>query len=244
MPLHFGKKVRPLRRISKPASVKKIVRKELNRAVERKFINNGQALTVADWDGEVVLLSGVAQGDTALTRSGRKINLSSLSMRYQWDIVPPTDGSSAVTTVVRPKFVRVIVFQDKLGDGTVPTPDNVLQTIGVSNISVQHLEYTQIDRWRILHDKVLTINPGQRPSIAGDTAFGYTDSDIAQRYVKFYKKFKSLPVTYQGDDAAQGSTLKNAIYCLFLSDQDAAATSTDDWRARITWNARFRFTDI
>jgi len=244
MPLHFGKKVRPLRRISKPASVKKIVRKELNRAVERKFINNGQALTVADWDGEVVLLSGVAQGDTALTRSGRKINLSSLSMRYQWDIVPPTDGASAQTTVARPKFVRVIVFQDKLGDGTAPTPDNVLQTIGVSNMSVQHLEYTQIDRWRILHDKVLTINPGQRPSTAGDTLYGYTDSDIAQRYVKFYKKFKSLPVTFSGDDAAQGSTLKNAIYCLFLSDQDSAATSTDDWRARITWNARFRFTDI
>lgn len=228
-------------------AVKKIVRSIIAKDSEKKFLLQDTTPTVASWDGQVVLLSGVAQGDTTLTREGRQLTLRSMSMKYQWDILNPSDALAAVPTVARPKFVRCIIFRDKLGDGTVPTAGNVLQTPGTASACLQHLEYTQIDRWAILHDKVYTISPGTLSQAAGSSfglnPFDYQDSDINVRYNKVYKKFKGLKLTFQGDDAAQGSVLRNAIYCLFLSDQNVAATSTDDARARIAWNCRFRFTD-
>lgn len=249
MPFKFSKKAKAMgfRKPVGAKAVKKIVRAEVARASEKKFINHDQAATVASSDGQVVLLSGLAQGVTAYTRTGRKIKVSSLSMKYQWDILNASDALTSIPTVPRPKFVRCIVFIDKLGDGTAPTPANVLEVKSIAGICTQHLESTQIDRWRILHDKVYAINPGLDGTVTGGGVlmqpFDYQAGDIAQRYNKFYKKFKNLPISYQADTAAQADVLKNAVYCLFMSDQPVAATATDDARARILWSARFRFTD-
>lgn len=247
MPIVRGKKIRPIRRMPKASSVKKIVKNVLAKESEKKFINTDQSATVANWDGQVVLLSGLALGTTPITRVGRKIKLSSLSMKYQWDISNATDNALAAPTVARPKFVRMIIFRDKLGDGTAPTAGNVLQTLGTASAPLQHLEFTQIDRWSILHDKVYTVDPGGDSAGAGVVNQGPFDygqgTDIAQRYNKFYKKFKNLQLSYQGDTAAQADVLKNHIYCLFLSDQNTAAVASDDARARLAFSCRIRFTD-
>lgn len=184
-------------------SVMKMVRSMMPKK-EYKFIDVESAAAAQTYNGTITLISGVAQGTTAITRVGRSINLKSLLFRY------------SIIGLATDPIMRVMILYDKQNTGTAPSVGGILQTVGNANAVNAPLEYTQAGRFQILYDKLIVCDAVKQTSYEG----------------KFYKKFNGLSLKYQGDTAAQADVNKNAIYVLTISTT-AAGNPTIGWVSRL-----------
>lgn len=83
-------------------------------------INSSSALAVfGQTAGTLQLLNGVAQGTTATTRLGRRINMTSLYIRWLGSMAATGTGSSAL---------RMVVVYDKQANATAPAASDILVT--------------------------------------------------------------------------------------------------------------------
>lgn len=87
---------------------------------EHKFIDSSNTTALSS-AGSVILLSGVAQGTTDITRIGNSLIFQDLVFNY--DI----EASNLVFTT----NVRVMLIIDKELDGALPTAANILQAVNV-----------------------------------------------------------------------------------------------------------------
>lgn len=118
------------------------IRKLIN--VEEHRVDTSVATTI-DNAGSVTHLTGVANGDTASTRTGSSILLKGLHMRFAL-----ISHASAATTVI-----RILVIKDKqqVAD-TTPTVTGVLNSADV----VSHVVPDFTERFTILRDMTHTLD--------------------------------------------------------------------------------------
>lgn len=107
--------------------------------------------------GDIQLLSGIAQGDTDITRSGNKVLFKDIIFRAN---VNASSVPSATTA-------RIIMFVDKECDGSNPTVAQVLQQASVHS--------------------PLNMDFSKRFVVLKDWLFGYSNVGILERVVKTYK---------------------------------------------------------
>lgn len=162
-----------------------------------------------------VILEGhmlITQGDTASTRTGNKINPTSLQLRM---------GLNTVDTLLVPVKVRMIAFWDRQANGASPVLANInnglLDNSTIGTIVYAPRNLNTVDRYTIVYDKVMVINPtawtsytSAVPNVVG-TAFPI------EKYIS--KAFKlGRQIRYDTNTGALADLVSNAFYIAFVSD--------------------------
>lgn len=121
---------------------KQVELKEINTSISGTFVvaNSGTWQTTSR-----ILLNGLAQGNTKLTRIGDKINMVDLLLRFSI-LRHTTDGHGIAA--------RIVVLFDRSPVGAVPAPTDVFLTNGF----YAPLNRTNAGRFSILHDEYVDLN--------------------------------------------------------------------------------------
>ncbi len=169
--------------------------------------------------GAMVLLTGVAQGDTSLTREGLRINAHSLQLRCQFSTDDTyTNGTS---------FCRMLIFIDRHNQGANPTVTQLLE----SPTWLDLREHEGFTRFKILYDKTFSLS---------NKLVGYqaaTAREPSRRFIEVFKKFKSpIRIAYIGQAAPVANCGKNQIFLCLITSNTGAFPSYDI-------HSRVRFTD-
>lgn len=161
---------------------------------EKKVIDNNLTLVPNNTVGTVSCLNAVAQGDGNNQRDGSSIKMLSVQLK----------GDITIDSLATRSRVRVLLLLTHDADGAIPTLSaGTGQVLSALDIYAYYNKDT-IHKFNILWDHTWCL-----------------DSDARDR-VKFNKYFKlSQKVRYDGTGGANTDLSKNAIYCLFLSDEGA-----------------------
>jgi hypothetical protein len=149
----------------------------------------GVTTTTINSTGTITLLNGLAQGDTALNRTGNSVMATYLSLKCA------VLGNAVATQTI----VRLIIFIDKqqIAD-TVPAITDILST----SSPLSFYNNAMAGRFEVLDDKMLQFD------VLTNRSYVY----------KFYKKFgASTHVKYNGVNATD--IQKNGMYFLILGTE-------------------------
>lgn len=162
---------------------------------EKKFVeftNNGAVSTTAQID----LLTGVGQGDTQISRNGNSIKAYANSGKYRLSI-----HASATNT-----SFRIIIFMDKVSDGTEPTGQELLDLTTLTSLDAHYNVNNAGSRFTILHDKRHSLSINGNREITGS-----------------YFSRLNHHVKFTDTTAAQASCSAGHLYSLVISSE---ATNT------------------
>lgn len=124
----------------------KMMKTMINSEEHYKDISNNTTFTSA---GDIQFLSGIAQGDTDITRSGNKVLLKDILFRVNINSNSATQNTT----------VRMILFVDKECDGANPTVAQLLTS--ASPLSPLNMDFSK--RFVIISDKLMSFsNTGQQ----------------------------------------------------------------------------------
>lgn len=175
-----------------PVSVKKYVKKAINRNIETKehFENSGAVAGTFDRNGLLVnFMSNNIQGDADNNRNGDVIKLMRLKLNLR-----------IVVSGTPPDVVRIIVFRWKPLNVTAPTYADILRdyTLGTDYQNAMSHYNNKKTQYQILYNKIINMtNTG--------------DSGIFCMYKNF--KLKGIRAEFQG-----ASNMTNGLYMILLSE--------------------------
>lgn len=174
---------------------------------EKKYVDATTSSVVPSSGTYAFFCNGLAEGDDYNARNGRSILMDSLHLRWSAKV-----NSSATNTLL-----RIIVVADKKPDVGTPSYTDVMG--GASTIAQIDKEAVG-DRYVILRNKLLSLNPGANPARTGDI-------------------FISLKGIHQKfDNTSSGSTdLESNGIWVFATADEATNTPT------LSINSRFSYYD-
>jgi hypothetical protein len=174
--------------------------------------------------GPLILLSGIAQGDTNYQRSGNHVVYKSLQARIRILADPLATGYYAADQI------RMVILYDKQGNGTTPRVDDIIEAIGASptNQAIDPFKFETRDRFLILKDWLMTMPTFSATVAGGVTTYTSQDPTFAKCkdiVLEFYKTFKfKLDAKFDSNTATVTDILSGAIW-LFGIDNYASPTS-------------------
>nr|AUH21332.1 hypothetical protein [uncultured bacterium]AUH21338.1 hypothetical protein [uncultured bacterium]AUH21344.1 hypothetical protein [uncultured bacterium]AUH21350.1 hypothetical protein [uncultured bacterium] len=168
-------------------------------------------------------LNGVEQNTTEKTRVGRKIFIKRVQLRGEVSLPGLLAAGQTSTHGAR---VRVIMYLDKQANGAAATPGVILQTTDIN--SWRDMEH--VDRFRILYDKVHTLN---RPTVTEEPAGTFQSPTVVKNFSM--GKNCNIEILYSSPSGDVGNVQSNNIGMLFLS--------TETLITEFTGTARIRYTD-
>lgn len=162
-----------------------------------------------------VILEGhmlIMQGDTASTRTGNKINPTSLQLRC---------GLNTIDATLIPVKVRMIAYWDRQANGASSVLANinngVLDNTTISSIVYAPRNLNTVDRYTIVYDKVFVFNPTAWTSYTSGTPNAVDTAFPIEKYIS--KAFKlGRQVRYDTNTGAVADLVSNAFYIAFASD--------------------------
>lgn len=169
--------------------------KKLEHTEELKYADSYDA-SVITTTGYMLHLTGIAQGDDFNQRVGEEIVAKYLNMKLRL-----TKAAS-----VNAPQVRCIIFWDMQNNGVGPTfltstdpIQAVLDNSTVTNIMLSPHNYRTKDRYHILWDKVITINPQDSLS---------TSAHIYKKNIKL----SGAKIKYGSSSGSIAATVGRALY--------------------------------
>jgi len=111
----------------------------LEQAIEVKYHDtsfNGDV----DYDGDLVTLNSISQGDTDTTRDGDALNLKSLSIHYELDATSASNG------------VRIIIFKDH--QNSISAVSDVMASTGLTTSYLEHAVWDNRRRYKVIFDRI------------------------------------------------------------------------------------------
>lgn len=163
---------------------------------EQKQFTQQNAAVSQTYNGNVIQLTNITQGDTTSSREGRSIFINYIQLRGVF-----TKGSGN-------DVLRYMVIRDKMGTGTAPAVDQVLQTIGTSLAPFAPLDTSFAGRFQILDTGMVTFS-ADHPTFV-------------------YKKFIRLNKHCKWQTTADGGgTLDGHIYWVSLSNAASSSCSVE-----------------
>lgn len=179
---------------SKALSMAKMLKAVIN--VEKKFINvtaTSFSITSTPFVG---WLCPIAQGNDENQRNGNSIKAVSNSQKYTIQL------NTAATTGCT---VRVILFMDKVSNGTIPLAADLLDiTTGISPVLAHYNRDNAGSRFIVLADKRYNMEKQSKDHITSSV----------------YNKL-SHHVKFDGATAVPASMTTGHLFVLFVSDQTA-----------------------
>lgn len=165
------------------------------------------------------LINGVTQGTDFDARIGRRTVMKSIFIRFT--LYPNVANSAPIGD-----FARIIVLYDCQTNGAAPAAGDVLKTAADY---LSPLNLNNRDRFKILHDKIVPMNPNVY------TAGALTAGDPMNKSWKLFKKI-NMETIFGGTAQTVGSIQTGSVYIMYMS---AGATSY----STLAYNARVRFID-
>lgn len=206
--------------------------KRIENEVELKWRDISLGGGVNSTTGILSYLSGISQGTTAVQRIGNKARATSLHFRMQW---------ISNNAMLAPTYCRLIVFWDKQSDGVAPpiyvsgNPSALLDDTIPVLPSVLPYNHNAVQRYRVLYDKTIVLNPQVALSQTNVTPSVTTAViPVAER---LQKKFQlSTILKYSGTSSIITDAESSALFALFLSDTNTNIPT-------ILWGSRLYYKD-
>lgn len=170
-------------------AVKKVNR--LYKARELKF-HEVTVNSAFNNSGTIVLLSGLAQGDSGSARDGDKISMQSIYF-----------GGRAMIASSSYDLCRVIIFRFNVTDGVSPIPSDVLAQTATASIIDSPYNFLKRRQYSIVADKVITLNANSNHVVSW----------------KQNTPLKGSQAFYQGTGNTVTSTSTGTLFALFCSDK-------------------------
>lgn len=204
-------------------------------AVSVKRIDaQGNSTASLNLSATAFLLSGIAQGDSDLQRSGNMIRYKNIKFRAFVSCQPPVTGSYV------DNYIRCIIAYDKMPNGALPIwTDIVLDQAGNAQPH-SPLSFTNRDRFTVIMDKAITLD-GFAVTVAASVPT-YSDNKAPtqhaeQKHFEFFKDFKfDVCQKFYGTGATIASINQGALL-MFL--QGGFATNNPwflEWSSAVTYS--------
>lgn len=180
-------------------------------------------------NGLVSFISGIAQGDTNITREGNDIRIKKMEYAFEWSIVPDTGAPDTGAFSNN----RLMILSDTEATGTVITNAQVIdQTLIAETYAPRQIDTTDPKRIRALVDKKFElVSLGQQTATQA-----YVDMSKGTKLIRGTKHFpKGLHIRYLGTGSGQTAGGTNSLYTLFASDAAQGAL--------VSGYVRMHFTD-
>lgn len=191
--------------------------KEIRKNEEAKYVDQDNSVGV-DFSaaGAQFNLTTIGSGSTVNARTGDKIRVKSVELRYILQV------SSSTST----NYVRVIMFQwHPMSTAVAPLPASVLQVTGAptSGGVLSAYSVANFKDYTILYDKTHALVGSSDTQISWPVHFMFTGAKFFDREIHFA--------------AGSSTVMKNGIYLMAISDDGAAPYPN------FTCYSRVRYTD-
>ncbi len=174
---------------------------------EKNMLDSNQPGVTVDYNGAVASVSALSQGDGIGARHGNSVLAKSLHLRLS------IEGAATPHT----QF-RMMMFMDTMGLGTIPSPGDVLASIGSSYSTTTNLTIINAYqfRFKILLDKVITLSENGK--------------NIANR--NFYVKLNNH-IKWTGTAGTDEG--RNQLYVLYISNRVTTLLPTLQYNCRLQY---------
>lgn len=204
--------------------------KKMQREVEKKGVDTplsiNQIIDTYNTNADIYQLNAIDAGTNGYNRVGRKIRYLSLRVK----------GVASLTGFTRSNVLRMVVVWDKQPSGVLPTYSQIFgqteATGAITQTLTSQVRYDQMDRFKILRDKVMPMNIQCAPA----------SSETYAMWVEYdeYINMKGLESVYNDGTSGTISDLNSgAIYLVFRAAIFDATNSHVD----VNCVARLRYTD-
>jgi len=191
-------------------------------SVEKKYIDTAVSNYVVNTTGSVTLLNGVATGDDATDRTGRKIQCESVQIRGF--VYPEDDNTTA-------QMGRVMLVWDKQSNGgSAPAITDILTA--ATGTAFNNLNNRE--RFVIIRDHKFVFGP---VSDTATQAIAGTYSGSPWAVDDFVRLGPQYQTTFGGTTAAIGSITTGSLLLVTVGDNASGVAALARIRARV------RFTD-
>lgn len=208
--------------------------KTINRMIDLKWSDVGAVIvaddTIATVNANALLLNGMAQGTSAITRLGDRITATSLQIRY----FAFSDADNINTT-----HIRVLVVLDNQTNAAAPDigANNDVSILDASVVTLLYnapYNHRTADRYKILHDKRMDFNP----LMAGTTtpASGIVTAVVPISHSKYFKRNMHRQLKYNGAGATVADIVSGSIFIFVITDFAANEGS-------VNFGSRFYYKD-
>lgn len=156
----------------------------------------------------ILLLNGLSQGNTNITRIGDNVKITSIQFRGRLTSAIALLGTS------RP---RVIIFWDKQANGAAPAATDLLDNSVITRLTDSPYNHDYIERFDILYDKTWVIDSNAVADF--DPATG-TTSTVMPKSVKInkYKKLQRKVNYGLGNAGTVADISHNSLYLMLISE--------------------------
>lgn len=185
--------------------IKKI---RLNEELSHKdtFYNSQTFSTSAN----ISVLNAMLQGDTNITRDGNNISVTSVQWRFRFQL--DTDN-------LLPVVIRHLVLWDSQPNGALPGLSDVLDNSVITTAVFAPYNSDFQKRFKILHDKVMVLNPQVISDF--DVTTGTTSTLIPVTMLDKGKRSLSRVAKYDANAGDITDIQSNALISIFVSNTAA-----------------------
>lgn len=199
------------RAAKKPRVSKGEIVQAVRRFAEHKAVFNVDSDQAVDYNSDVVLLNGLANGTDDETRIGKRISLSNINVKF-W-----CRQAAAATT---PCCISAMILYDNTVDGAIATASDIFENTGVVAAPVSQIKWQNTKRFKVLARFTRTL--------------GIVSGSDAAYFHEFNIPMKGKMVEYFGTGGTIGSILKGAIY-LVVTGSTNANNPTYDFNSQVTY---------
>jgi len=186
-------------------------------------------------NGLVVNLMNIDQGDQPTNRNGNQIKTTSAQIRFH--VITPVGQRGTC-------FLRCIVFWDRQANLSAPVMKTSTNNQGMLDDRLSqptlltHINFNAIDRYKILYDKVYTINPVTMAAWSFSAPNG-SETEMLNEGIHKELYIKASRVVKYGDDgSASVWPLTNSLCVAFYSTVSGA-----DEAPNVSFNGRIYYRD-
>lgn len=160
-------------------------------------------------------LTGIAQGDNDGNRTGMRIRIQTIHMKFQ------LDGHGSQYT---PTHIRLVLVADNANYGAQPGWHDIFVDNGASNECTTPKVLAKRGRYTIFFDKVITLNPKDVTGRSQGLTFNY------------YKKINRW-VNYKGATAAYSDAERGNIWFFAISNNNT-------YSPVLSYTCRIKYTEF
>jgi len=231
-----GQKRRAVEALANLAKKPKPTVKSLNRKIKKlqtssevKFKDASVGPSdISDTAYITTLFNTLQQGDTPSSREGAKVVCSSFQAGVAVQYKEGIAGHSVRCMVVQDKQHNAATTLTLMG---APTTASVLDNGETTDPSIAPYNPTTRQRYKILYDKVFTMNPhvAYTTSATGTPLITtLTDLSAFRRLIRFHVR-KRVVTQYNTSNAGSGADIQsNAVWFVLASSAQASQSKTDE----------------
>lgn len=200
-------------------------------------ISNAAIVDTTSTNDDIAVLNLIQSGTGSWNRVGRKVKLDSIRLKGVAEGLIGLDGSNHLNG----SALRMLLVWDKQpSGGSIPTFDDMFgitaQDGTESSTVMAPPRYDNMDRFRVLMDKCLHVNPDVYNAGAGGDNYYVEPFD-------FYVKLRGCESNYSGQSNPMtiADISSGGLYLIYRATENTAGSKA--WSIQASSVARLRYTD-